>query len=895
MKKIRRFFTSIREAYQRFPFFRSLKLRIFLLTFAVGLIPSMILVRSILANYESRVVNVRTSEVQTQLRVLSNHLLLYQYLSNPSSEVVNAELTQLASFYDGRVLVIDPDLKVVKDTYGMADGKTAVSEDIVNCLEKGSQGSVSRYVKEDGYIEVIMPIAETASLEDQDYSGGQDAAQETVSGVLLASVSTDSIQATLEILRRRATLMEIILFVLVFSAALLCSNLMVRPFERLTRAISDVKSGFSSSDIQVNDYLETQHIQDAFNQVLGRMRALDESRQEFVSNVSHELKTPMTSMKVLADSLLQNPDTPAEVYRDFLTDIDNEIDRENKIIAELLSLSKMDRRQVQMNIAPVNINNMIETIMKRVRPIAQQRDVQMTLVSEREVTAEVDEVKLSMVFTNLIENAVKYNKDHGSVKVTVDSDHKNLIVVVEDTGIGIPKESQSRVFERFYRVDKSRSREIGGTGLGLSITKSAVLLHKGTITLESQEGVGSKFTVTIPLNYISNPGVDDGVKPSVVKPAPADIANADVLAGMTAPMKKEDQEAARRAEDEALRKNMLAIQQKEEQTDAGNSKGFAGRLLLVVSLLGCLVLLVSGALWGCGSTEQSLDQLYIYYLNQDGTGLAAQAYAPDDGAQAGMAASLELSDAEADSLVAEMLDCLSTTSQDISHVPPIRDFTLNSWKREGNVLTLDFSREYQQQDKIHEILVRAAIVDTLCQVDGVNSVIFTSGGERLKDAEGNVLPPQSADMFINNTGREIQNYERVRLHLYFASEAGDKLVDTYRNVVYNSNISMERLVVEEVLKGPNSSVVYPTLNPETKIISITTRDGVCYVNLDQNFLTDPYNVTPQVAVYSLVNALTELPAVHEVQISVNGETNVKFMDNLSLTTVFGRNEDVMQQ
>ena len=195
-----------------------------------------------------------------------------------------------------------------------------------------------------------------------------------------------------------------------------------------------------------------------------------------VSNVSHELKTPMTSMKVLADSLLQQEEVPPEMYREFLQDIDNEIDRENKIIAELLSLSKMDRRQVTMNISSVNIEELLEVVLKRVQPLAQRHDIELTLVAERSVTAEIDEVKMTMAFTNLIENAVKYNKDHGNVTVTLDADHKEFILTVQDTGIGIPEEAVSQIFERFYRVDKSRSREIGGTGLGLSIVRSVVLL-----------------------------------------------------------------------------------------------------------------------------------------------------------------------------------------------------------------------------------------------------------------------------------------------------------------------------------------------------------------------------------------------------------------------------------
>ncbi|MDD5939394.1 MAG: ATP-binding protein [Lachnospiraceae bacterium] len=494
---------GFRALYNRFPVFRSLKVRIFLLTFFMGMIPCLILRYGILTNYEERVVNVRISEVTTQLRILANHLLLYDYLDNPTSEVVNAELTQFSSLYDGRVLIINDDVKIVKDTYDMSTGKVIVSGDVVACLQKGSKGVSSRYDRQNSYIEVIVPIEETSSLEDADYPGSQDAQKEVVNGVMLASVSTDSINATLEILARRSTLLLLILLVCIFSISLLASTILIRPFERLTKSISDVRAGFTSRPVEVNDYLETEHVIGAFNQVLGRMRALDESRQDFVSNVSHELKTPMTSMKVLADSLLQQEgDVPADVYKDFLQDIDSELDRENQMISELLTLAKMDRQQVTMNVKPVNINGLVEIVLKRVRPLAGLHDIEMTLVSEREVTAEVDEVKMTQVFTNLIENAVKYNREHGKVKVTIDSDHKNLIVTVEDTGIGIPAAEKYRIFERFYRVDKSRSREIGGTGLGLSITKSAILLHRGTINVESEEGKGSKFTVVIPLNYI---------------------------------------------------------------------------------------------------------------------------------------------------------------------------------------------------------------------------------------------------------------------------------------------------------------------------------------------------------------------------------------------------------
>ena len=233
------------------------------------------------------------------------------------------------------------------------------------------------------------------------------------------------------------------------------------------------------------------------------MRLLDESRQEFVSNVSHELKTPLTSMKVLADSLLMQGEAPVELYKEFMGDIAEEIERENKIITDLLSLVKMDKKAASLNIAPVDINDLLELILKRLRPIASGKNIEMVLESFRPVTAEVDEGRLTLAFTNLVENAIKYNKENGWVHVSLDADHKFFYVKIMDSGMGIPEESLDFIFERFYRVDKSHSSEIDGTGLGLAIAKSAVLVHKGAIKVSSQLGEGTTFSVRIPLNYIA--------------------------------------------------------------------------------------------------------------------------------------------------------------------------------------------------------------------------------------------------------------------------------------------------------------------------------------------------------------------------------------------------------
>lgn len=494
---------------QKHPRLRSLRLRLFLFFMLFGLFPLGIAEKGILTSYEERAVKIRTSEVQNQMLVLANHLIFFDFFHDLSSETINAELSMFSALNDGRILIMDDHLKVCADTYNMSIGKYVVTDEVVRCLQQGSASMVSKYDRENGFIQFITPILENKSVEAGDFREDQEESQ-AVRGVILASVSTDMIGSVRLQLYRQAILLGIVLFLTVFSAALFLSRLLVEPMEKLKESIDDIRNGYSSVLTLVNTYKETEEISDSLRQIVNQMRIQDESRQDFVSNVSHELKTPMTSMKVLADSLIMQENVPEEVYREFLVDIGQEIDRENNLITELLNLSKMTSRVVPMNITEININGLIEIILKRVRPLAQKRDIELTLVSERSVIAGVDEVKLVMAFTNLIENAVKYNKEHGTVSVTVDSDHKNFIVKIIDTGIGIPKEAHDRIFEKFYRVDKSRAREVGGTGLGLAIARTVVTLHRGTIQVESEEEKGTTFIVTIPLKYI--PKIPDRLK-----------------------------------------------------------------------------------------------------------------------------------------------------------------------------------------------------------------------------------------------------------------------------------------------------------------------------------------------------------------------------------------------
>ena len=460
-------------------YFKSLQFRIFVFFMIVGILPIMLLKSGILSSYEKQAISQRGAKVQSQCDLITRELSDSQYIN-----VVERELAQLANLYSGRIVVTNSQFRIIKDTYGLDEDKVIVSQEVLKCF-RGE--NTLHYDEESQFIETTVPVKDSVTQE--------------IIGVMIVSTPTQDIQESRDELGKTVFWLQILMAVAVCCIAFYAARILVRPFGKVTRSLEEVSGGFLEEDISILDYTETQMLSEAYNRMLKRMKVLDDSRQEFVSNVSHELKTPITSMKVLADSLLMQEDVPVELYQEFMQDIAEEIDRENKIINDLLSLVKMDRKAADVNIQETNINELLELIAKRLRPIAARRNIELLVESFKPVTAEVDETKLTLAISNLVENAIKYNRDDGWVHLSINSDHKYFYVKVEDSGIGIPQEAQEHIFERFYRVDKSHSREIGGTGLGLAITRSAVLMHRGAIKVYSKEGEGTTFTVRIPLHY----------------------------------------------------------------------------------------------------------------------------------------------------------------------------------------------------------------------------------------------------------------------------------------------------------------------------------------------------------------------------------------------------------
>ena len=431
-------------------------------------------------------VNARVSAIKSQAQILATQLATKTYSAGTMQESVDEGLMQLSNTLSGRIVLVDSSCKVLKDSYNLDEGKIIISPELVACLRDGESGITQT---KEGYITFSCPI--------------YDASRVNVKGALIVAGTTAAEMIRSNQMSGRILIFEIVGVFIIGALSIILSKQLVKPFGIISENINKISEGYSGERISFKGYSEIEKMTDSMNTLVGKMETLDNSRQEFVSNVSHELRTPITSMKVLADSLLVQEDVPIEMYREFMVDITAEIDREDKIINDLLSLVKMDKTSPDLNIEPLVISDVIELILKRLRPIAAKNNIELVFESFRPVTAEADEVKLTLALSNLIENAIKYNVEGGWVHVSLNADHQYFYVKVADSGIGIPEEAQANIFERFYRVDKSHSREIGGTGLGLAIARSSILKHRGSIQMQSVEGEGTTFTVRIPLTYVS--------------------------------------------------------------------------------------------------------------------------------------------------------------------------------------------------------------------------------------------------------------------------------------------------------------------------------------------------------------------------------------------------------
>ena len=464
---------------------KSLRFQSLIVLVFIGIVPLVVFSLILLNSYRSRAVNQQINRIQMRGAVLCNLVTSSAFFTNDVTTEVDSELTQVSDIYDGRILVVDDGMIVLRDTFGLEEGKTLIISELPTVLS-GRSSNITKV--EDDRVIVIVPV----------YQADQTA----IGGAVVMSFSLAEVTRMYQSIRTILWTMLLCLGVIVIIVAAIYSGQVVRPVEEMTGQVRKISEGDFVDKMELAGYPEVERLSEEFNHMLSALQNLEDARQEFVSNVSHELKTPITSMKVLAESLTGQEGAPVELYQEFMGDIGTELDRMNQIINDLLSLVKMDRSAAQVSISEVNINEFVERILKQLQPIADKRNIDIIFESVRPVSAQIDEVKLGMAFRNLIENAIKYNYDDGWVRVSLNADHKFFYLKVTDSGEGIPEELQDHIFERFYRVDKARARETGGSGLGLAITRSAILLHRGSIKVHSIEQQGTTFNVRIPLVYL---------------------------------------------------------------------------------------------------------------------------------------------------------------------------------------------------------------------------------------------------------------------------------------------------------------------------------------------------------------------------------------------------------
>lgn len=406
------------------------------------------------------------------------------YLSNNTNQNELLSILEERSIEENfRIMIIDSSGVVLIDSNNSDVGKTFLIPEVLSSLNGQSEAN---YYKEQGVIYASSYIEDSFSNKQ---------------GVVLLISSFEDTEVLINGVTQKWFMLTIFISIIIGIFVFFTSEIVISPIKKILKSINDITDGQLHQRVKINGNNEIAQLGEAFNTMTEKLEQIDTSRQEFVANVSHELKTPLSSIKVLSDSILLQEDIPSEMYIEFLQDINSEIDRMTEIVNNLLALVKLDYREAGLNIAEADLNKMLDDILKRLTPLAEQKNITLSKEYIKNVVVEADEMKFSLAISNLVENAIKYTEPEGSVKVILDCDHQNAFITVSDTGIGINDEEQTKIFNRFYRVDKTRDRETGGTGLGLSITHSTVILHKGSIKVSSKEGEGSTFIVRIPIKF----------------------------------------------------------------------------------------------------------------------------------------------------------------------------------------------------------------------------------------------------------------------------------------------------------------------------------------------------------------------------------------------------------
>ena len=417
-------------------------------------------------------------------------------------EALHAALVEAGRPLGGRLLAFDMDGKVQADSLSAYNGMRLALSEVTSVLAGKAvdfgfhQLSVEGMTQRASWLDVI-----SARDLNRVWVGYFTAAMEQDGqrvGVLLYSSPVQDVVDSLISLRDRMLAYFLVATLGVVLLSMLVSRWITRPIAALTAGINQMAKGDFTSRVHVSGGGEIAHLAETYNQMSERLENLDRSRNQFVSNASHELKTPLATMKILLESLIYQEDMEPALRNEFMQDINKEIDRLNMVIGDLLTLVHIDSHKMKLRREMMCLSNAVKEAVRRLAPLASDRGQAIEVALHSDCDMFADPAKLQQVIYNLIDNAIKYTPDGGMVRISLDLVGRDAVLRIADTGVGIPKEDLPHVFERFYRVDKARSRETGGTGLGLSIVQQIVRLHGGNIDVQSEVGKGTTFIIELP-------------------------------------------------------------------------------------------------------------------------------------------------------------------------------------------------------------------------------------------------------------------------------------------------------------------------------------------------------------------------------------------------------------
>lgn len=436
-----------------------------------------------------------SQRTQTQLQAtmeLAERVAADIYISD--TDELFSYIAERAQAMGGRILVLDSDSVVQVDTASRQNGSLLPYREVREVLREGSDSAYGFHYISRGEDEGIFSFDEESIWAV--YYTVPLVRDGAVSGAVMFSSSIQDVVDSIAHVTQRITLTFAIVIIAMVIVVSILSGWLTRPIAELTSAIRRMGTqGYVR--VNVKGSSEITELGQAFNRMSERIEEHDRTRNEFVANASHELKTPLATMKLLSETILYQDDPDPALMKEFFGDINHEVDRLTCIVSELLKLVQEDSSAGGLNFETIRLDNLVRGVCGRLTALAENKNITLTTNLEP-VEMQGDGMRLEQIVVNLVENAIKYT-DEGSVQVSVADEGEWAVFTVKDTGIGIPEESIEHLFERFYRVDKARSRSTGGTGLGLSITEKLVSLHGGSIEVKSKPGEGSTFTVQLPI------------------------------------------------------------------------------------------------------------------------------------------------------------------------------------------------------------------------------------------------------------------------------------------------------------------------------------------------------------------------------------------------------------